>query len=116
MDIEKPTIEEFLEMLEPNGGLNESRHAPGLSQGTVPSDKPRDPPTGPKEWRDKLAKRQRRSRRSGKTKRNPPKEISKLEQLEVEISKLKDKIKKKKRRKIFRTNATDLKIKRLGGQ
>jgi hypothetical protein len=51
MDIEKPTIEGFLEILEPNGGLNESRHAPGLRQGTVPSNKPRDPPTGPKEWR-----------------------------------------------------------------
>jgi hypothetical protein len=99
MGIEKPTIEEFLEILEPNGGLNESRHAPGLSQGTVPSDKPRDPPTGPKEWRDKLAKRQRRSRRSGKTKRNPPKETSKLEQLEAEISKLKDKIKEKEKAK-----------------
>jgi hypothetical protein len=49
MDIEKPTIEEFLEIIEPNGGLNESRHAPGTSQGTVPSDKPRDPPAGPKE-------------------------------------------------------------------
>jgi hypothetical protein len=56
MDVEKPTIEEFLEILEPNGGLNDSRHAPGSSQGTAPSDKPRDPPTGPKAWRDKLAK------------------------------------------------------------
>jgi predicted RNase H-like nuclease (RuvC/YqgF family) len=59
----------------------------------VPSDKPLDPPTGPKEWRDKLAKRHRRPRRSGKTKRKPPKETSKLEQLQAEISKLKDKIK-----------------------
>jgi hypothetical protein len=116
MDIEKPTIEEFREILEPNGGLNESRHAPGTSQGTVPSDKPRDPPAGRKEWRDKLAKRQRRSRRSGNTKRNPPKETSKLEQLEAEISKLKAKIKKKKRRKRFRTNAADLKIMRISGQ
>jgi hypothetical protein len=99
MDIEKPTIEEFLEILEPNGGLNESRHAPGSSQGTAPSDQLRDPPTGPKEWRDKLAKRQRRSRCSGKTKRNPPKETSKLEQLEFEISKLKDKIKDKEKAK-----------------
>jgi hypothetical protein len=99
MDVEKPTIEECLEILEPNGGLNESRHAPGTSQGTVPSDKPRDPPPGPKEWRDKLAKRQRRSRRSRKTKRNPPKENSKLEQLEAEISKLKDKIKEKEKAK-----------------
>jgi predicted nuclease with TOPRIM domain len=49
MDIEKPTIEELLEILEPNGGLNESRHAPGSSQGTVLYDKPRYPPTGPKE-------------------------------------------------------------------
>jgi hypothetical protein len=48
IDIEKPTIEEFLEILEPNGGLTESRHAPGSSQGTVASDKPRDLPTGPK--------------------------------------------------------------------
>jgi hypothetical protein len=31
MDFEKPTIEEFHEILEPNGGLNESRHAPGTS-------------------------------------------------------------------------------------
>jgi hypothetical protein len=99
MDIEKPTIEEFLEIIEPNGGLNESRHAPGTSQGTVPSDKPRDPPAGPKEWRDKLAKRQRRSRRSGNTKRNPRKETSKLEQLEAEISELKDKIKEKEKAK-----------------
>jgi hypothetical protein len=97
--IEKLTIEEFLEILDPNGGLNESRHAPESSQGTVPSDKPRDPPAGPKEWRDKLAKRQRRSRRSGKTKRNPPKDTSKLEQLEAEISKLKDKRKEKEKAK-----------------
>jgi hypothetical protein len=99
MDIEKPTIKGFLGILEPNGGLNESRHAPGTRQGTVPSDKPRDPPAGPKEWSDKLAKRQRRSRRSGNTKRNPPKETSKLEQLEAEISKLKDKIKEKEKAK-----------------
>jgi hypothetical protein len=99
MDIENPTIEEFLEILEPNGGLKESRHAPGTSQGTVPSDKPPDPPAGPKGWRDKLAKRQRRSRRSGNTKRNPPKETSKLEQLEAEISKLKDKRKEKENAK-----------------
>jgi hypothetical protein len=65
----------------------------------VPSDKPRDPPTGPQEWRDKLAKRQRRSRRSGKTKRNPPKETCKLEQIEAEISKLKDKRKEKEKAK-----------------
>jgi hypothetical protein len=99
IDIEIPTIEEFLEIIEPNGGLNESRHAPGTSQGTVPSDQPRDPPAAPKEWRDKLAKRQRRSRRSGNTKRNPRKETSKLEQLEAEISKLKDKIKEKEKAK-----------------
>jgi hypothetical protein len=55
MDIEKLTFEEFLEILEPNGGLNESRHVPGTSQGIVPSDKPRDPPADPKEWRDTLA-------------------------------------------------------------
>jgi hypothetical protein len=99
MDIEKSTIEEFLEILEPYGGLNESQHAPRSSQGTAPSDKPRDPPTSPKEWRDKLAKRQRRSRRSGKTKRNPPNDTSKLEPLEAEISKLKDKRKEKEKAK-----------------
>jgi hypothetical protein len=59
MKIEKLTIEEFLEIIETNGRLNESQHAPRTSQVTVPSDKPRDPPAGPKEWRDKLAKRQR---------------------------------------------------------
>jgi hypothetical protein len=86
MDIEKLTIEEILEIPEPNGGLNESRNAPVTRQGTVLSDKRRDPPDGPKEWKDKLAKQQCRSRRSGNTKRNPPKETSKLEQLEAEIS------------------------------
>jgi hypothetical protein len=49
MDIERLTIAECLEIIQPNGRLNESRHVPGISQGTVPSDKPRDPPTGPKE-------------------------------------------------------------------
>jgi hypothetical protein len=59
----------------------------------VASDKPRDPPAGPKEWRNKLAKRLRRSSRSGNTKKNPSKETSKLEQLTAEIFNLKDKIK-----------------------
>jgi hypothetical protein len=57
MDIEKPTIEEVHKILERNGGLNESQHASGISQGTVPSDKPQDPLPSPKEWSDKLGKR-----------------------------------------------------------
>jgi hypothetical protein len=95
MDIEKPTIEEFLEILEPNGGLNNSRHAAGTSQRIVPSDKLRDRLAGPQEWRDKLTKQQHRSRYSGNTKQNPPKKTSMFKQPEAEISKLKDNIKEK---------------------
>jgi hypothetical protein len=57
MHIEKPTNEEFYEIIEPNCALNETRHAPGTSQEIVLSDKHRDLPAGPKEWKDKLAKR-----------------------------------------------------------
>jgi hypothetical protein len=65
----------------------------------VPSDKSRNPPTGPKAWRDNFPKPQRRSRRSERTKQNPPKETTKLEQLETEIFKLKEKIKQKEQAK-----------------
>jgi hypothetical protein len=32
MEVEKPTIEEFLGQLKSNGGLEESRHAPKMQQ------------------------------------------------------------------------------------
>jgi hypothetical protein len=46
----KPTIEEYPENLKSNGGLNESRHAPNSRSQNAP-------PTGPKCWRERLAKK-----------------------------------------------------------
>jgi hypothetical protein len=65
MDIEKLTIKEFFVILKPNGGLNKSRSTPGTSQGRVPSDKPRHPIAGRKEYRDHLANPQHQSRCAG---------------------------------------------------
>jgi hypothetical protein len=83
IDIDKPTVEECLVIIETNAGLNGSRHAPGTGQGTVTSDMPQDLPAGPQEWRDKLPNRQRPSRQSGNTKCIPPKKTDQLERLEA---------------------------------
>jgi hypothetical protein len=59
----------------------------------------RDPPTGPRVWREKMARKSRRSKKSNSMDRNGSTENSRLLQLEAEISNLKDKIKKKENRK-----------------
>jgi hypothetical protein len=84
MDVEKPTIEEFLEQLKSNGGLEESRHAPENApvengpptgapderQNPVIPGNSQDPPTGPRQWREKMARKQRRSKQSKTAKEN----------------------------------------------
>jgi hypothetical protein len=71
MEVEKPTIEEFLGQLKPNGGLEESRQAPKNApvENGPPTDAPderqnsmipgnsQDPPTGPKQWRQKMGRK-----------------------------------------------------------
>jgi hypothetical protein len=84
MDVEKPTIEEFLGQLKSNGGLEESRHAPENAsvENELPTGAPderqnpvilvnsQDPPTGAKQWREKMARKQRRSKQSKTAKKN----------------------------------------------
>jgi hypothetical protein len=54
----KSTIEEFSEKLKSNGGLNESRHAPiSRSQNA--------PPTSPKPWLERSAKKGQTSKSMG---------------------------------------------------
>jgi hypothetical protein len=109
MDVEKPTIEEFLGQLKSNGGLEESRHAPENApvengpptgapderQNPVIPGNSQDPPTGPKQWREKMASKQRRSNQSKMAKRNNQTPNTKLQQLEADILELKENIRQK---------------------
>jgi hypothetical protein len=66
MEVEKPMIEEFVGHLKSTGGLKESQHAPKNSlvdNGTPPnmsdaSKNSQDLPTGPKKWRERIARNQ----------------------------------------------------------
>jgi hypothetical protein len=100
MEVEKPTIEEFVGQLKSTGGLEESQHAPKNSSvhngtPTNPSDTSKnsqDPPTGPKKWRERIARNHRRSRQSKMAKKNVPTRNTKLQQLEADILELKESI------------------------
>jgi hypothetical protein len=94
----KPTIEEFSHNLESSGGLDQSRHAPNMPtiESSMPVNSPddcqhsnmgrnsRDPPTGPKVWREKMARKSRRSKKSNSMERNRSTQNSRLLQLEAE--------------------------------
>jgi hypothetical protein len=109
----KPTIEEFSKNLESSGGLDQSRHAPNKPtiESSIPVNSPddcqhsnmggnsRDPPTGPRVWREKMGRKSRRSKKSNSTERNGSTRNSRLLQLQAEISNLKGKIKEKESRK-----------------
>jgi hypothetical protein len=109
MDVEKPTIEEFLGQLKSNGGLEESRHAPENApvengpptgapderQNPVIPGNSQDPPTGPRQWREKMARKQRRSKQSKTAKKNNQTPNTKLQQLEADILELKENIRQK---------------------
>jgi hypothetical protein len=83
-DVEKPSIEELWGQLKSNGGLEETRHAPENApvengpptgapderQNPVIPGNSQDLPTGPKQWREKMARKQRRSKQSKTAKEN----------------------------------------------
>jgi hypothetical protein len=109
MDVEYPTIEEFLGQLKSNGGLEESRHAPENApvengpptgapderQNPVIPGNSQDPPTGPRQWREKIARQQRRSKQSKTAKKNNQTPNTKLQQLEADSLELKENIRQK---------------------
>jgi hypothetical protein len=92
MDIEKPTIEEFFDSVNSNGGLNESRHAPKnptIDPPKQPIDSPQQPPIGPKVWREKRVKKHQ-SKKPNVSNQKVSDTKSKLDRLEADISKLKE--------------------------
>jgi hypothetical protein len=109
MDVENPTIEEFLGQLISNGGLGESRHAPDNApvengpptgapderQNPVIPGNSQDLPTGPRQWREKMARKQRRSKQSKTAKNNNQMPNTKLQQLEADILEFKENIRQK---------------------
>jgi predicted nucleic acid-binding Zn-ribbon protein len=109
----KPTNEEFSQNLESSGGLDQSWHAPNMPtiESSMPVNSPddcqhsnigrnsRDPPTGPRVWREKMARKSRRSKTSNSMDRNGSTQNSRLLQLDAEISNLKDTITEKESRK-----------------
>jgi hypothetical protein len=54
-----------------------------------------DPPTGPRQWREKMARKQRRSKQSKTGKKNNQTPNKKLQQLEADILELKENIRQK---------------------
>jgi hypothetical protein len=106
MEVEKPTIKEFLGQLNSNGGLEESRHTPentpvenGLptsvpdeNQNTVIPRNSQDLPTGPRQWREKMARKQRWSKQSTMAKKYNQTPNTKHQQLEADILELKENI------------------------
>jgi hypothetical protein len=106
------TIEEFSDELASScgGGLDQSWHAPEPTTVESPTATngpdagqhagiggiSRDPPTGPKVWRERVAKNQRQSKRSKPPQKDVAVGNTKLQQLEAEILTIKEKIWQKK--------------------
>jgi hypothetical protein len=109
MEVEKPAIGVCLGQLNPNGGLEECRNAPKNApvehgppiessderQKPVIPGNSQDPPTGPKQWREKMARKQGRSKQSKTAKKNNQTPNTKLQQLEANILELKENIRQK---------------------
>jgi hypothetical protein len=108
--IARPTIDEFSEELISSRGLDDSRHAlnrTGIGSSTLANapDNGRDPqtagnsgdsPAGPREWREKMCRKRGQSKKRKTNKKNGSTQNTRLQQLEAEISSLKDKIKEGK--------------------
>jgi hypothetical protein len=77
------------------GGLAESQHAPLASPPGHST-----PPPGPKAWREKMAMKKKRSKKSKAGRQQILPQRSKLEQLEAEISELKEKISRKEKARV----------------
>jgi hypothetical protein len=109
-----PTIEEFSEGLISSGGLDDSRHAPNRAGIGAPDSgrdlqtggNPGDPQTGPRGWSEKMGRRRGESKKRKSNKKNRSTQNTRLQQLEPEISNLKDKIKEKEKRTNDSANRT----------
>jgi hypothetical protein len=116
----RPAIEEFSEELISSEGLDDSRHAPnrtGIGSST-PENAPDndrdsqtgvnsgDPPTGPREWREKMGRKRGQSKKRKSNKKNGSTQNTRLQQLETEISNLKDQIKEEKKKSNNSANRT----------
>jgi hypothetical protein len=100
---------DFLAPLKSNGGLEESWHAPKNApvENGPPTDAPderqnpvipgnsQDPPTRPKQWREKMARTQWQSKQSKTAKKNNQTPNRKLQQLEADILELNENIRQK---------------------
>jgi hypothetical protein len=112
--IAMPTIEEFSEGLISSGGLDDSQHAPKRA-GIGAPDSGRDfqtggnsgdPPTGPRGWSEKMGRMRGELKTRKCNKKNRSTQNTRLQQLEAEISNLKDKIKEKEKRRHDSANRT----------
>jgi hypothetical protein len=109
MEVEKPTMEEFLVQLKSNGGLEDSLHAPENSpvehgrltgapdekENLVNLRNSQDLPTDPRQWREKMARKHWQSKQSKSANKNKPTLDTKLPQLEADILELKENIQSK---------------------
>jgi septal ring factor EnvC (AmiA/AmiB activator) len=94
------------------GGLAESQHAPlRYPPGHC------TPPPGPKAWREMMAMRKTRSKKSKAGRQQILPQRSKLDQLEAEISQLKEKISRKEKARVNNSNNNnDIRAERKVGQ
>jgi hypothetical protein len=109
-----PTIEEYSEGLISSGRLDDSCHAPKRPRIGAP-DSGHDLQTGgnsgepssrPRGWSKKMGRKQGESKKCKSNKKNRSTPNTRLQQLEAEISNLKDKIKEKEKRRNDSTNRT----------
>jgi hypothetical protein len=106
-EIPMPTIEEFSEGLILSGGSDDSQHAPNRA-GIGAPDTGRDlqmgwnsgdPPSGPRGWSETMGRKPGESKKRNSNKKNRSTQSTRRQQLEAEISTLKDKIKEKEKRR-----------------
>jgi hypothetical protein len=109
-----PTIKEFSEGLRSSGGLNESRHAsnrdgiggPDSGHDLQTGRNSGDPPTGLRGWSEKIGRKWWQSKIYKSNKKNRSTQNTRRQQLETEISNLKEKIKEKEKRNNDSANRT----------
>jgi hypothetical protein len=102
-----PTIEEFSDGLISSGGMDDSQHepnrvgigAPDSGRDLQTGGNSGDPPTGPRGWSEKMGRKRGESTKRKSNKKNRSTPNTRLQQLEAEISNLKDKIKEKEKRR-----------------
>jgi hypothetical protein len=109
MEVEKPTIEEFIGQLKSHGQSEDSRHAsknspvengpltgaPDDRQNPVILGNTQDPLTDLRQWWEKMARKQWRSKQSKSANKNDQTLNTKLQQLEADILELMENIRPK---------------------